>query len=74
MAFRYVAPDGKLDPRWNINGATNAIAGVLSERGNVLGLMPHPENHVEGAIGSTTGAACSRFDAAFCQGRLSRVA
>ena len=55
VAFRYVGPDGKLDPRWNINGATNAIAGILSERGNVLGLMPHPENHVEAAIGPTDG-------------------
>src|SRR5882724_8818221 len=55
VAFRYVAPDGRLDPRWNINGATNAIAGILSERGNVLGLMPHPENHVEAAIGPTDG-------------------
>jgi len=27
----------------------------LSERGNVLGLMPHPENHVEAAIGPTDG-------------------
>jgi phosphoribosylformylglycinamidine synthase len=46
VAFRYCAPDGALDPDWNVNGATNAIAGILSERGNVLGLMPHPENHV----------------------------
>jgi phosphoribosylformylglycinamidine synthase len=55
VAFRYVAPDGNLDPRWNINGATNAIAGILNEHGNVLGLMPHPENHVEAAIGPTDG-------------------
>ena len=55
VAFRYVAPDGSRDPLWNINGAVNAIAGVLNERGNVLGLMPHPENHVEEAIGSTDG-------------------
>ena len=26
------SPDGELDPRWNVNGATNAIAGILSER------------------------------------------
>jgi phosphoribosylformylglycinamidine synthase subunit PurQ / glutaminase len=55
VALRYVAPDGSLDPRWNVNGATNAIAGILSERGNVLGLMPHPENHVEASIGPTDG-------------------
>jgi len=33
----------------------NAIAGVLNERGNVLGMMPHPENHVEAALGVTDG-------------------
>jgi phosphoribosylformylglycinamidine synthase subunit PurQ / glutaminase len=55
VAFRYAAPDGSLDPAWNVNGSTNAIAGILSERGNVLGMMPHPENHVEASIGSTDG-------------------
>ena len=55
VAFRYCAPDGALDPIWNVNGATNGIAGILSERGNVLGLMPHPENHVEGSMGLTDG-------------------
>jgi phosphoribosylformylglycinamidine synthase len=55
VVFRYVAPEGGLDPRWNINGATNAIAGILGDGGNVLGLMPHPENHVEAAIGPTDG-------------------
>jgi len=55
VAVRYCAPDGALDPIWNVNGATNGIAGILSERGNVLGLMPHPENHVEGSMGLTDG-------------------
>jgi phosphoribosylformylglycinamidine synthase subunit PurQ / glutaminase len=55
VAFRYCAPDGALDPNWNVNGAINAIAGILSERRNVLGLMPHPENHVEASIGVTDG-------------------
>jgi phosphoribosylformylglycinamidine synthase len=55
VAFRYCSPDGALDPYWNANGATNAIAGILSQRGNVLGLMPHPENHVEGSMGLTDG-------------------
>jgi phosphoribosylformylglycinamidine synthase I len=55
VAFRYVAPDGSLDARWNVNGSTNAIAGILNEKGNVLGLMPHPENHVEAALGCTDG-------------------
>jgi phosphoribosylformylglycinamidine synthase len=55
VLFRYAAPDGSLDPDWNVNGATNAIAGILSEERNVLGIMPHPENHVEAVLGSTDG-------------------
>jgi phosphoribosylformylglycinamidine synthase subunit PurQ / glutaminase len=55
VVFRYCAPDGTLSPASNINGSTNAIAGIVNERGNVLGMMPHPENHVEAAIGSTDG-------------------
>ena len=55
VLYRYTSPDGALDLAWNFNGATNAIAGLLNERGNVLGLMPHPENHVEATLGSTDG-------------------
>jgi phosphoribosylformylglycinamidine synthase len=55
VLFRYTAPDGTLDPKWNYNGATNAIAGILSEKFNVLGLMPHPENHVDPVIGPVDG-------------------
>jgi phosphoribosylformylglycinamidine synthase subunit PurQ / glutaminase len=55
VLFRYTAPDGSLDPSWNHNGATNAIAGILNDKGNVLGMMPHPENHVEASMGSTDG-------------------
>jgi len=55
VLFRYTDPDGLLDPAWNHNGSTNAIAGILNDSGNVAGLMPHPENHVEASIGSTDG-------------------
>ena len=51
----FARPTGMLDPNWNHNGAINGIAGILNERGNVLGMMPHPENHVEASIGSTEG-------------------
>lgn len=40
----------------NPNGSANDIAGIVSEAGNVFGLMPHPEHAVEGAIGGTDGA------------------
>ncbi|HEX2512165.1 MAG TPA: phosphoribosylformylglycinamidine synthase subunit PurQ [Xanthobacteraceae bacterium] len=55
VLFRYSAPDGLIDPNWNHNGAINGIAGILNKRGNVLGMMPHPENHVEASIGCTEG-------------------
>jgi phosphoribosylformylglycinamidine synthase len=55
VLFRYTDAEGKLAASANVNGATNAIAGVLSEKHNVLGLMPHPENHVETIMGSTDG-------------------
>jgi phosphoribosylformylglycinamidine synthase I len=55
VLFRYCTADGALDASSNINGATNAIAGIVNARGNVAGMMPHPENHVESIIGSTDG-------------------
>jgi phosphoribosylformylglycinamidine synthase len=55
VLFRYVAPDGSRDPEWNINGAINSIAGIVNDKGNVLGMMPHPENHVEATLGVTDG-------------------
>ena len=39
----------------NPNGSINDIAGIVNERGNVLGLMPHPENLIEDAHGGSDG-------------------
>ena len=55
VAFRYCAPDGSTDERFNPNGSTNAIAGLRNEAGNVLGLMPHPEHAVDPDLGPTGG-------------------
>ena len=55
VLFRYTDPEGRRDEAWNVNGAQNAIAGVLNDKLNVLGLMPHPENHVEAVVGCTDG-------------------
>jgi phosphoribosylformylglycinamidine synthase len=41
----------------NPNGSVNDIAGIVSAKGNVLGLMPHPENLIEAAHGGTDGRA-----------------
>jgi phosphoribosylformylglycinamidine synthase subunit PurQ / glutaminase len=55
VVFRYSSPEGVVSPVWNVNGSTNAIAGIVSDRGNVLGMMPHPENYVETVMGCTDG-------------------
>ena len=55
VVFRYCDAAGQVTADANINGATNAIAGIVSENRRVLGMMPHPENHVDPAIGSTDG-------------------
>ena len=49
VAFRYLEPQGDSAARSypaNPNGSVAAIAGVVNEGGNVLGLMPHPERHL----------------------------
>jgi phosphoribosylformylglycinamidine (FGAM) synthase-like amidotransferase family enzyme len=38
------------------NGSTGDVAGVCNERGNVMGLMPHPEHAVDPLLGSADGA------------------
>ena len=55
VAFRYCDAAGELTVAANRNGSLNSIAGIYSENRNVLGLMPHPENFVEGLVGGTDG-------------------
>ena len=55
VVFRYVTSKGDVTEEANPNGALNNIAGIINERGNVLGLMPHPERAVEALLGGTDG-------------------
>ena len=55
VAFRYCAADGTVDEHQSPNGAINAIAGIVNAKGNVLGMMPHPERALEAATGGTDG-------------------
>lgn len=55
IAFRYVNGANLPDAESNPNGATGAIAGVLNEAGNVLGMMPHPERAAKAILGNTDG-------------------
>ena len=57
VLFRYSAPDGTLADAHNPNGSARHIAGIVNARGNVLGLMPHPEDLVDPLMGGTDGAA-----------------
>ncbi len=55
IAFTYVDPTGQKIDEYNANGSVHAIAGVLNEKGNVLGLMPHPERATRALLGSEDG-------------------
>lgn len=55
IVFRYCGPDGAVTDAANPNGSLHAVAGVCSRRGNVVGLMPHPERACESALGSDDG-------------------
>jgi phosphoribosylformylglycinamidine synthase len=66
IVLRYCTPEGDVDAAVNPNGALRKVAGIVNERGNVFGLMPHPEHATEPAIGGTDGALIlgSMIDAA----------
>jgi phosphoribosylformylglycinamidine synthase len=55
VVFRYVDRKGRPLPEANPNGSANDIAGIVNDRGNVLGLMPHPEDAIDPLLGSTDG-------------------
>jgi phosphoribosylformylglycinamidine synthase len=55
IAFRYCDADGNVSPESNPNGSLYNIAGILNGKGNVLGMMPHPERACEERLGSTDG-------------------
>lgn len=55
IAFRYVDAQGQPSLDANPNGSIENIAGILNPRGNVLGMMPHPERASEEILGSADG-------------------
>ena len=55
VVLRYCDAEGALTASANPNGSTDAIAGIVSGRGNVAGLMPHPERAIEDILGSSDG-------------------
>ena len=55
IAFKYCNADGLVNEESNPNGSLDNIAGILNDRKNVLGLMPHPERAAEITLGSDQG-------------------
>ena len=55
ILFRYSDREGTLVPDRNPNGSERFIAGVLGDKGNVCGLMPHPERCSEAVLSNTDG-------------------
>jgi phosphoribosylformylglycinamidine synthase len=55
VVFRYVDAAGNPTEAANPNGSVHNIAGICSDRRNVVGLMPHPERACEAPLGSADG-------------------
>ncbi len=55
VVFRYSSETGETSERYNPNGSQRNIAGIVNRKGNVLGMMPHPERASESVLGSKDG-------------------
>ncbi len=55
ILFRYTDAEGTALNSANPNGALDNIAGIVNEKGNVLGMMPHPERASEDLLNSSDG-------------------
>lgn len=64
IAFRYCDAAGRVAPETNLNGSVGNIAGILNEKRNVLGMMPHPENATDEKAGGVDGLGLFRSVAA----------
>ena len=53
IAFRYADANGQANDESNPNGAVDNIAGIVSENGRVMGLMPHPERATDQLLGGS---------------------
>ena len=56
VLFRYCDEKGNVSAATNLNGSQRNIAGITNEKGNVLGMMPHPERVISPLLGGVDGA------------------
>ena len=55
IAFKYCDQQGLINKNTNPNGSLNNIAGILNNKKNILGMMPHPERMVDNLISNSDG-------------------
>ena len=55
IPFKYCDENGNIDEKTNPNGSLNNIAGILNEKKNILGLMPHPERMIDQVTSNKDG-------------------
>ena len=55
IIFQYCDKDGNITEESNPNGSIENIAGIINEKGNILGMMPHPERVCENILGGEDG-------------------
>ena len=55
IVFKYCEENGDITENSNPNGSKENIAGIINKKGNVLGMMPHPERAMELLLGSDDG-------------------
>lgn len=68
ILFTYCDPEGQETWDANPNGSIANIAGIVNEKGNVLGMMPHPERCSEEVLGGTDGLDVFLSMVDWCQG------
>lgn len=56
IVFRYSDADGSINDEANPNGSLSNIAGIINPKGNILGMMPHPERCSDPVLGKTDGS------------------
>lgn len=55
VVFRYCDDNGDISEKSNPNGSLNNIAAITNLKGNILGMMPHPERASDPLLGATEG-------------------
>ncbi|HRP02531.1 MAG TPA: phosphoribosylformylglycinamidine synthase subunit PurQ [Candidatus Kapabacteria bacterium] len=55
IVFKYSDESGNITENSNPNGSINNIAGIINSKGNVMGMMPHPERYCDSLIGGDEG-------------------